>query len=475
MPPKNLAHRVMDKIQETKRRASTLEARGDDAQALEIYSSIPLDRMDASLLALTSAVQARLGRTGPAVESRTRAADLLAQNGYPNAALASYRMVLRIDPSEYRTYLTIGRVAGGAGYQKDAIAAFKSYLQSSPAADLQLDDLMQALEEIRPDVRSAVIEEIRDPLLALDDSRGDALQSLLEESLDQSGEEIDSLPGLESLVEPEGLLATSRAGLEDSIEIPALEGLETHQHDALNVDAPDDIPLLEMTRGTGDHAATEFEPFELETIAPLESEDEDHESDPLPLLGMDGDEENVEASIFNSPPEDDGFVDFGALVLGDSDLGDDLNFVGSGGASTGSDDADEDFSDLLLKLGARPSGASEDVGSHYDLGLAYKEMGLLDSAIAQLHDSLAAGTNTLASLEVLGECYLERSELARADLVLRRAMQLAAAERDLIGVHYLLGRCEEESGSIEAARALYTRVVAVEPEFRDAAGRLGRL
>jgi len=106
MPPKNLAHRVMDKIQETRRRASTLEARGDDAQALEIYSSIPADRMDASLLALTSAVQARLGRTGPAVESRIRAADALAEQGYLNAALASYRIVLRIDPAAFKTYLS---------------------------------------------------------------------------------------------------------------------------------------------------------------------------------------------------------------------------------------------------------------------------------------------------------------------------------------------------------------------------------
>ncbi|CAN5834878.1 hypothetical protein BH23GEM6_BH23GEM6_17300 [soil metagenome] len=466
----------MDTIQ-SKRRASTLEARGDDTQALEIYSSISADQMDASLLALTSAVQVRLGKAKQALETRTRAAEMLARDGYLNAALASHRMLLRIDPAHLQAYLNIGQIAGRAGYQKDASAAFASYLKSAPAADLQLDDLVHALAEIRPDTRSLVIEEIRDDLLALDDSYADALQRLLDDSGDHAGGELELLPGLETLPEPEGLLATSLGSLADNIEIPPLEGLETHQDDSLDEDPPsEDIPLLHMTRGNGEDAATDIAPLWEETAEVFDREDQEEDgSDPLPLLGMEVEEESYTTSIFDSPPENDGFVDFGALVLGDADLGDDLDFRGAE-ASSGVGRIGEDFSDLLHQLGARPFGASEDVDSHYDLGLAYKEMGLLDSAIAQLHDSLAAGTNTLATLEVLGECYLDRSDLAKADLVLRRGMQLqAASARDLLGVHYLLGRCEEEAGNVEAARDLYTRVVAVEPGFRDAAGRLGRL
>jgi tetratricopeptide (TPR) repeat protein len=133
------------------------------------------------------------------------------------------------------------------------------------------------------------------------------------------------------------------------------------------------------------------------------------------------------------------------------------------------------FLELLAELGARPTDETEDVGSHYDLGLAYKEMGLLDAAIGQLHDALAAGDHPLASLEVLGECYLEREEHDRACRVLERATELASSDTELLGVRYLLARCEEAMGERDAARESYGRVVAIEPSFRDAAERLGRL
>ncbi|HEX5521610.1 MAG TPA: hypothetical protein VFX29_07920, partial [Longimicrobiaceae bacterium] len=117
-----------------------------------------------------------------------------------------------------------------------------------------------------------------------------------------------------------------------------------------------------------------------------------------------------------------------------------------------------------------------DSTSHYDLGLAFKDMGLLDEAIAQFQVALRGGANPLATLEVLGECFVEKSQPTLGTRVLERALRLpGASEASLIGVHYWLGRCAEALDDDGAAADHYERAVALDIRFRDAAARLATL
>jgi tetratricopeptide (TPR) repeat protein len=86
----------------------------------------------------------------------------------------------------------------------------------------------------------------------------------------------------------------------------------------------------------------------------------------------------------------------------------------------------------------------KDAASHYDLGLAFKEMGLYGDAIAQLQAALRAGASPLATLEVLGECFIESGDPELAARILDRATQLQSArEEDLVGVRHWLARARE--------------------------------
>jgi tetratricopeptide (TPR) repeat protein len=176
-------------------------------------------------------------------------------------------------------------------------------------------------------------------------------------------------------------------------------------------------------------------------------------------------------------PSEDGYVDLAALILGDDEEAEtSTRFVVAEEAPSGNED--QDFSEMLSRFRqkVKENIATEDSSSHYDLGVAFKEMGLLDEAIAQFQVALQGGANPLATLESLGECFVEKGQFTLASRVLERALRLpGASEADLLGVYYLLARCEEANGQYERARELIERVLAVDIQFRDGVARLKAL
>jgi tetratricopeptide (TPR) repeat protein len=141
-------------------------------------------------------------------------------------------------------------------------------------------------------------------------------------------------------------------------------------------------------------------------------------------------------------------------------------------------DEDRDFAELLGQFRARLSEhlPVEDGAAHYDLALAFKEMGLLDEAIAEFQVSLRGGYSRLRIYEELGSCFLQKEEYAIAEKVLNQALRLEPADDlDLLGVYYHLGRAYEAMGQAPQAREAYEHVLAMDISFQDVSERLERL
>jgi tetratricopeptide (TPR) repeat protein len=173
-------------------------------------------------------------------------------------------------------------------------------------------------------------------------------------------------------------------------------------------------------------------------------------------------------------PPDDGFIDLAALVADDED--DSTRFRVQESAPTG--DEDRDFAELLSQFKAKVSAhlPTEDAAAHYDLGLAFKEMGLVDEAIAEFQIALRAGHMRLKVFEELGQCFLEKDQHNIAEKVLRRALEMNYDdELELLGVYYHLGRAYEGMGHPERARDAYERVLGMDINFGDVSDRLSRL
>jgi tetratricopeptide (TPR) repeat protein len=140
-------------------------------------------------------------------------------------------------------------------------------------------------------------------------------------------------------------------------------------------------------------------------------------------------------------------------------------------------DEQADFADMLrkFKAGIARNVAPEDHQSHYDLAIAYKEMGLVDEAIAEFQKALASPTNRLPTYEALGQCFLEKEQFKLASSVLSRALSERAGEDQLVGILYLLGRAAELQGKADEALAYYQRVFVVDIQFRDIVDRMSEV
>ena len=129
-----------------------------------------------------------------------------------------------------------------------------------------------------------------------------------------------------------------------------------------------------------------------------------------------------------------------------------------------------------FKEGVAHSLGEEDYESHYDLGVAYKEMGLLDDAISEFQKALRSKSHRLPAYEALGQCFVEQERFQVAATVLSRALHEPGLTDDhRVGVLYLLAYSTEALGRWDEAKSYYQRVYATDINFRDAASRLAAL
>ncbi len=174
----------------------------------------------------------------------------------------------------------------------------------------------------------------------------------------------------------------------------------------------------------------------------------------------------------SGPTPDDEFINLGDW-LRDDEAPKDTRMVVAEQEPTGDEEAD--FQDMLKKFkqGISENVEEEDHQSHYDLGVAFKEMGLLDEAISEFQKALRAPTNRVPTYEALGLCFIEKEQYPMAATILGRALhEPGMNESQLIGVLYLLGRCAQERGQRDAAIEYYQRVFVVDIQFQDVGERL---
>lgn len=178
-----------------------------------------------------------------------------------------------------------------------------------------------------------------------------------------------------------------------------------------------------------------------------------------------------------APKKEKEYVDLASFLNDDEDEAEDsTRFVVAEKPPTG--DEEQDFADMLAQFKQKVAEQipTEDSGSHYDLGIAFKEMGLIDEAIGEFQTALRAGQEKLKVYEELGSCFVQKQQYSVAITVLKRAQTLPYNdESELLGVYYNLGRAYEELGQHEEAKSAYEKIISIDIGFQDTTERLSRL
>lgn len=118
----------------------------------------------------------------------------------------------------------------------------------------------------------------------------------------------------------------------------------------------------------------------------------------------------------------------------------------------------------------------DDTESHYNLGIAYKEMGLIDDAIAEFDKAMKAPARMVDALTLKGICLAEKGAFDLAEGVFRDGIanpDVADAER--VSLHYEMGLLYEVWGRPGDALKCFSTVAASDRIFRDVDEKLRTL
>ncbi len=149
--------------------------------------------------------------------------------------------------------------------------------------------------------------------------------------------------------------------------------------------------------------------------------------------------------------------------------------------STESGPLKEVFDEFRAELGEM-GAEDEDLETHYNLGIAFREMGLLEEAISEFQkvakasDSGRAFRYTMQCCTLLGLAFMDKGQPAIAAIWYERALKTPGNDPEsTLALRYDLGVAQESAGEPEAALKSFSQVYAMNIDYRDVAERIAAL
>jgi tetratricopeptide (TPR) repeat protein len=192
---------------------------------------------------------------------------------------------------------------------------------------------------------------------------------------------------------------------------------------------------------------------------------------PSPDVDVASQEIGARFTVTDTTPEDAqaGFVDLGAELDQELDAGDETAFAGSGGPLV----------DGLLKelqKGVREQLDEKDYETHYNLGIAYKEMELYDEAIQEFRLTAREPKRALECADLVGLCYLAKGQPEQAIQDLQAGLAVVGQPSEAYhNLRYDLATAFEAVGDLSRALEQFEILHAEGARFLDVQTRLQNL
>lgn len=400
-------------------------------------------------------LRAREGSKRRAVELYRRLAEHYEEDDHLPRAIAVWRVVLRHDPGFSGAHFRLGELYGRQGFRAEsrrhyeaAVAGFEEQRRPYEASLAR-----RALEATREDAPAPV-----DP----------AHQSAGEENLRRLSPDDEELVA-ERLLEAKmyrryNLPKQARAALETVLgmvpghaearaELEALQGDEGARSRAGQPPVPVAAPDVPVAHGAGPRSVEPTGDQDLESLgftlvvegSPAAVEAENPGEVVLPGLFDD-----LVAEAERPRPPDTGSATAGDLPLAPVPP--------------------------ILRHHVDAQLAPEDYRARYDLGIAFREMGLVDEAIAELQLASRDPGRLLDCVSPVADCFLEKGLPALAVTWLERGLAAGPPSDDARhALQYELGHALERAGEAKRALETLTELYGEAAGHRDVAARVRRL
>jgi tetratricopeptide (TPR) repeat protein len=145
-------------------------------------------------------------------------------------------------------------------------------------------------------------------------------------------------------------------------------------------------------------------------------------------------------------------------------------------------DLSEMFGELKQELEEDVAAGDDDPETHYNLGVAFREMGLLDEAIAELQkvcNSIERGKPFAQPVQTytwLAQCFLDKGVPNAAIPWYEKALALPGLDDEArVAINYELGSACETADDKPAALRYFTSVYGANIDYRDVSERIQAL
>ncbi len=185
-----------------------------------------------------------------------------------------------------------------------------------------------------------------------------------------------------------------------------------------------------------------------------------------PDLGEDED-------LFGGSAGEEGLFDL-AAELEQEDLG---VHAGVGGKFSTAEKFSFEDTFSAFKKGVAEQVSADDSATHYDLGIAYKEMGLLDDAISEFRTSLSGAASNKADCHLMiGLCYQEKGQQEQAIETYKKGLEIPGISgKEAVVFYYETGASYLSMGEKGLARAQFEKAQSMDPGFRDVQEKVAEL
>jgi tetratricopeptide (TPR) repeat protein len=126
-----------------------------------------------------------------------------------------------------------------------------------------------------------------------------------------------------------------------------------------------------------------------------------------------------------------------------------------------------------FKKGVEQQLSAEDYETHYNLGIAYKEMGLVDEAIGEFQLASKDAGRAVECCSMLGHCFVEKGMPQLAIKWFRKGLESPAiGEAETAGMLYDLAGVYQDAGEMDLAYRTFLEVFGLNSNYRDVAQRI---
>jgi tetratricopeptide (TPR) repeat protein len=443
----------------------------------------------------------QLGETPVVASELTELGDALRERGMDDDALGCYREALELSPGDDLLKERVAELTKEPEPEKEAItvhipAGEKTTEEILAEADIfaRYDLMPEALKlleslKVREPHNIDVHAKLKSIHIALSDKESAVTECLILHELYKRGDDAvnseavlreayDLFPedprlverGYKPAAEP-GVQPVSEAGRAEEAAAPHIGDYEEEIAEAdfyarqgLVMEAqkilkklsglfPDNTDISERLENLGQvqESTGLFEqaaPQQAETAAPA-----------APAEGM--------KEVPGAPPDDEEFEDLMSLEE-----------EPAGAQELPEPELDSDVLEIFqeFKKGLEKELGEEDSETHYNLGIAYKEMGLLDDAITEFQQARSDPKRLVQSSTMLGVCYMEKGLHSLAIETLNGVLkEMNDKEEAYWAVKYDLAEAHEKNNELKEALALFTDVYGWDAKFRNVSEKVSQV